>query len=274
MMTTRNEFFILVQVANSNVATHKPDYLGIMVIVFTFFIVFFEFVLLETLGTPVSMDQFGWSAERTIVIVGTAMIISSIVSTSLFFLIPIGAKYFDERVLLIGFGVVPYTLGRIFFFPYSSEVAPMRRLGCLHSNGTELVGLNEEQCNANDDVHWKVVQHGCPEAQTWCFELPALTPVTVAIGYAICTLGFPCCMVLCQTIFSKMLGPRPQGVWMGALTSISSLARVVGPIFVTYIYTEYGTIATSGTAVGLMVLVLVILLLIYKRLVPLGKRKS
>lgn len=86
----------------------------------------------------------------------------------------------------------------------------MRRLGCLHSNGTELVGLNEEQCNANDDVHWKVVQHGCPEAQTWCFELPALTPVTVAIGYAICTLGFPCCMVLCQTIFSKMLGPRPQ----------------------------------------------------------------
>lgn len=48
MMTTRNEFFILVQVANSNVATHKPDYLGIMVIVFTFFIVFFEFVLLET----------------------------------------------------------------------------------------------------------------------------------------------------------------------------------------------------------------------------------
>lgn len=61
---------------------------------------------------------------------------------------------------------------------------------------------------------------------------------------------------------------------MGALTSISSLARVVGPIFVTYIYTEYGTIATSGTAVGLMVLVLVILLLIYKRLVPLGKRKS
>lgn len=68
------------------------------------------------------MDQFGWSAERTIVIVGTAMIISSIVSTSLFFLIPVAAKHFDERVLLIGFGVVPYTLGRIFFFPYSSEV--------------------------------------------------------------------------------------------------------------------------------------------------------
>lgn len=59
---------------------------------------------------------------------------------------------------------------------------------------------------------------------------------------------------------------------MGALTSVSSLARVIGPIFVTYIYTEYGTIATSGTAVGLMVVVFVALLLIYKRLVPFGKR--
>jgi ceroid-lipofuscinosis MFS transporter 7 len=60
---------------------------------------------------------------------------------------------------------------------------------------------------------------------------------------------------------------------MGALTSVSSLARVIGPIFVTYIYTEYGTIVTSGTATGLMVLVLVLLLLVYKRLVPLGKRR-
>jgi hypothetical protein len=68
------------------------------------------------------MDQFGWSAEKAIVIIAITMIISSVVSTSLFFLIPVGAKYFDERILLIVFGIVPYTLGRLFFFPFASEV--------------------------------------------------------------------------------------------------------------------------------------------------------
>jgi len=56
---------------------------------------------------------------------------------------------------------------------------------------------------------------------------------------------------------------------MGGLTSVSSLSRVIGPIFVTYIYTNYGTYVTSGTALGLMVLILIVLLAVYKRLVPL-----
>jgi hypothetical protein len=60
---------------------------------------------------------------------------------------------------------------------------------------------------------------------------------------------------------------------MGGLTSVSSLSRVIGPIFVTYIYTKYGTIVTSGTAVGLMVAVFFLLVGVYKRLVPLVSGK-
>lgn len=85
----------------------------------------------------------------------------------------------------------------------------MKKWGCLDKNGT-LVDISENDCIQTTDAHWKVVEHGCPPSQTWCFEIPALTPAIVATGYAICTLGFPCCMVMCQTIFSKMLGPRPQ----------------------------------------------------------------
>ena len=55
---------------------------------------------------------------------------------------------------------------------------------------------------------------------------------------------------------------------MGALTGISSLARVVGPFFVTYIYTKYGTIATSAAAVAVMLAATLGLLAVYKRLVP------
>lgn len=55
---------------------------------------------------------------------------------------------------------------------------------------------------------------------------------------------------------------------MGGLTSISSLARVIGPIFVTNIYAWYGTIVTSTIALGLMLVVILALIIVYKRLVP------
>jgi hypothetical protein len=77
----------------------------------------------------VSIDQFGWSDEKAITVVGLTMIISSIVSTSLFFLIPILAKRFDERILLIGLGIVPMIIGRIFFFPFSAKVCIMKMQG-------------------------------------------------------------------------------------------------------------------------------------------------
>jgi hypothetical protein len=93
----------------------------------------------------------------------------------------------------------------------------MRRWGCVDNNGTEIVELNDEKlCTTPTEgygdelLHWKIVQHGCPASQTWCFEILALSPVMVGLGYGLATLGFPCCMVMCQTLFSKMLGPRPQ----------------------------------------------------------------
>ncbi|CAL8071554.1 unnamed protein product [Orchesella dallaii] len=245
----------------------RPDYTGLSVIVVTFFIVFFNFVLLETLGTPVSIDQFGWSHETAITNVGLTMIISSVVSTSIFFLIPRLAMKIDERILLVGFGIVPMIIGRLFFFPFSGDSPPMREFACI-SHETVYDNVTQAEC-VESGYHWDVVQHGCPASQTWCFEMPALSPLIVAIGYAICTLGFPFCIALTQTIFSKMIGPRPQGLWMGALTSISSLSRVIGPIFVTFIYTNYGTIVTSATATGLMIFTFVLLVIVYKRLIPL-----
>lgn len=45
-----------------------------------------------------------------------------------------------------------------------------------------------------------------------------------------------------------------QGVWMGLITGSGCFSRVIGPIFVVYIYTHYGTIWTfSSTAVMMAV---------------------
>ena len=34
----------------------------------------------------------------------------------------------------------------------------------------------------------------------------------------------------------QVVGPRPQGFWMGILTAAGSLARICGPVFVSEIY--------------------------------------
>ena len=59
---------------------------------------------------------------------------------------------------------------------------------------------------------------------------------------------------------------------MGILTAAGSFARILGPIFVSEIYKEYGTYWTYGLCSGSFVLVGLITLLTYNRLVPLETR--
>ena len=55
---------------------------------------------------------------------------------------------------------------------------------------------------------------------------------------------------------------------MGVLTATGSLSRVLGPIFVSYVYTITGTRVTFGILVGGMALASLVLTLAYRRLRP------
>lgn len=104
-------------------------------------------------------------------------------------------------------------IGRVFFFGFpGSPVAPMRQFGCyLNSEDSDAAAssFNKEECIAFNRT-WEIVVQGCPEEQKWCFEEPALDKVLVSIGLAVGTIGYAYCVALLQTIYSKVLGPRPQ----------------------------------------------------------------
>ena len=55
---------------------------------------------------------------------------------------------------------------------------------------------------------------------------------------------------------------------MGLLSASGSLARVSGPLFVGWIYREYGTYWTMGLPLLGLVIGLVLMLFAYKRLIP------
>ena len=55
---------------------------------------------------------------------------------------------------------------------------------------------------------------------------------------------------------------------MGALTASGSLARVMGPIFVTYVYNAFGLYVTFGIIEILTIITLILNLVYYKKMVP------
>ena len=46
---------------------------------------------------------------------------------------------------------------------------------------------------------------GCPYC--WCLSIPQIKVAQFMIGYIICTAGFPFCVALIASIFSKVLRP-------------------------------------------------------------------
>jgi len=55
---------------------------------------------------------------------------------------------------------------------------------------------------------------------------------------------------------------------MGLLTTSGSLARVVGPILISFIYKKYGTWFTFGIITSSLLISLILTLISYKRLGP------
>ena len=46
-------------------------------------------------------------------------------------------------------------------------------------------------------------------------------------------IGYPVAVVLINILYAKIIGPHPQGTYMGSLSGVGSLAGVLVPVYVT-----------------------------------------
>lgn len=207
-------------------------------------------MLFSRIGTSLTMDQFAWSKSEALYNMGILMSVGAIVACATFLAIAPLCKRFAERHVLLWGGFLPMAIGRLLYIPWGDAPPVMAiprisasqnytNLGSIVFNGTteELVG--------------------CPLSQEWCLTTPALTMTQFLLGYIMTCVGYPIGVTLIQTIFSKILGPRPQGVWMAMITGSGCLSRILGPVCVGFVYTRYGTLPTFiGTAVMMIVAML------------------
>ncbi|XP_011301992.1 major facilitator superfamily domain-containing protein 8 [Fopius arisanus] len=234
---------------------YKPDYLGAWSLILAFGILVFNFILLETLGTPLMLDNFAWTKQDTVGAMGIMMSVGAVLACLSFAMIEPLCKKFNERKMLIWAGFFLMIIGRVLIIPWGPGTPRMAELDPItnatsteNGNGTEIIG--------------------CPRTQEWCYHTPMMTPLQWFIGYVFTTIGYPIGVTLTQTIFSTILGPRPQGLWMGMLTGTGCASRVLGPVFVGYIYTVWGPYPTFGITGFTLIVGMIWLMCVDKRLIP------
>lgn len=137
---------------------------------------------------------------------------------------------------------------------------------------------------------------GCPIEQTWCQYTPAIHIAQFFSADFLIGVGYPACNVMSYTLYSKILGPKPQvntnmcdalksfwtcpytsqmfhqGVYMGWLTASGSGARTLGPVFVSHVYTHLGPRWTFGLICGMVAGAIILLISAYRRLIAFSVR--
>ena len=108
----------------------------------------------------------------------------------------------------------------------------------------------------------------------WCSYTPAVHVAQLILGWFFTQIGFVFSLPTTMAIVSKMYGSRRQGLFMSLTVMMGSFARFLGPFYVSYVYTHYGTYYATGSTLVTLFAALGMLSLNYKRLVPISSRSS
>uniref|UniRef100_A0A915E133 Uncharacterized protein n=1 Tax=Ditylenchus dipsaci TaxID=166011 RepID=A0A915E133_9BILA len=130
----------------------------------------------------------------------------------------------------------------------------------------------------NYTSHWALDKMDGPDEPVGCntdkFQwCDSLSPVNVYLYYAayvlVIGLAFPTLNIAMTTLFSKIIGPRWQGTQQGLLQVAGGIARMVGPILISILYTSYGPTMAWNMEIAVITFTLFLWFVFYHRMVPL-----
>ena len=260
----------------------------------------FIFVFFETLLVPFTMDQYAWDDGKAVFIVSIITSCSALVTMGMYGLIGPLTKRFDERKIIILGGFLPLFIGNILFIPYGNNEIPSANctkipiptttpsaevnepIDNLHNPLLNQINYYKEQLdtyenniltfnnhlrNSNND-DGLICGPGCPPSQEWCDNVPQLALWQLIFGMTLIFISSAISRAVPLGLFSKILGPNPQQLWMALMAGLSTTARIIGPIIITFLYTQLGTYWLFGMTSTLMGLSLMFYFFMYKWLVP------
>jgi len=92
------------------------------------------------------------------------------------------------------------------------------------------------------------------------------------LGFGVVSVAFPIGRAIVVAMYSKIIGPNDQGVWMGILFAVGALARILGP-FLAVKGLEFGgpALVFGGTS-SIFAISLVLMILAYRTMAPYAER--
>ncbi|XP_020637169.3 major facilitator superfamily domain-containing protein 8 isoform X1 [Pogona vitticeps] len=251
------------------------DHVAVVSTNILFFVILFVFAIFETIVTPLTMDMYSWTRKKAVFINSIILGAIGIESVIVFLAVKVLSKRTGERAVLYG-GLVIILLGFFILLPWGHQL-PNIQWEDIKNNSVPRTAFGE-----NLAVYWTlqtqlpsnntVETTGCPVVQSWCLYTPVISLGQYITTDILMGLGYPACNVMSYTLYSKILGPKPQGVYMGWLTACGSGARILGPVFVSQLYTHLGPRWAFSLVCWIVVLSLLLLEIVYKRLVAFSVR--
>ncbi|NXF54134.1 MFSD8 protein, partial [Oceanites oceanicus] len=267
----REESGVVDQDAEGNV-----DHVAVVAINFLFFVILFVFAVFETIATPLTMDMYSWTRKEAVFYNGIILSVVGIESVIVFMVVKTLSKKTGERAILHG-GLLIVLVGFFILLPWGKKLPNIQWQEIKNNSiprtiSTEMLipfwSLQAIQLPSNHTVE----PVGCPVTQSWCLNTPMIYLAQYISSDILIGLGYPVCNVMSYTLYSKILGPKPQGVYMGWLTASGSGARILGPVFVSQIYTHLGPRWAFSLICGVVVVSLLLLEIVYKRLIAFSVR--
>ncbi|XP_051958866.1 major facilitator superfamily domain-containing protein 8 isoform X5 [Xyrauchen texanus] len=192
--------------------------------------------------------------------------IAVLTSNILFFIILFIFAVFEtvgDRPLLLG-GLTLIFAGFFILLPWGNQY-PKIQWADLQNNTMPVERLAPTSSSSLEPT-------GCPSEQTWCLFTPVIYLAQYITADILIGVGYPTCNVMSYTLYSKILGPKPQGVYMGWLTASGSGARTLGPVFVSHVYAILGPRWNFSIICGIVLAAIILLSAMYKRLIAFSVR--
>ncbi|XP_048453878.1 major facilitator superfamily domain-containing protein 8 isoform X2 [Rhincodon typus] len=251
---------------------HSIDLIAVVSSNTLFFVILFVFAIFETIATPLTMDMYAWTGKQAVLYNGILLVGVGVESIVVFMTTKFLSKRFQDRLLLLG-GFVIIFLGFFVLLPWGNQYPPIQ---WTEIKNTSNYNSAEMKYNESSIITWNFLTQpslylnaeriGCPVQQVWCQHIPIIHLAQYILSAVLIGMGYPVCNVMTYTLYSKLLGPKPQGVYMGWLTATGSGARTLGPVFVSQVYTHYGPRWTFGPICGIVMAAIILMGLIYNRL--------
>ena len=155
------------------------------------------------------IDQFGWTEEETILRFGILVAGVGLMCVFLFASVGPICNRIDERKVMV-FGTILMLVGRFFNFPIPGFPKPPlgnETLTNFESHFTKYYKMGTSR-NIPCEEASHTLTPGCE--LEWCQDIPAVTVWQLFGGIVIGTIGYPYALSIISSIYSKMIGPRPQ----------------------------------------------------------------